>query len=119
LTNFLTTNMEPQSSVNNDEAQGGGKPRLSPGLQQHISGPSIYDSPTRAAKETLSVLASSPEVSPVKPPPSEDNSPAIYDAIGATVLTDLSDAAAANDSKAFVKVPHVLVQLVQHGVATY
>jgi hypothetical protein len=54
------------------------------------------------------VLASSPEVSPVKPP-SEANSPAIYDSIGATVLTDLFDAAAANDSKAFVKVQHVLI----------
>ena len=54
------------------------------------------------------MLASSPEVSPVKPP-SEDNSPAIGDSIGATVLADLFDAAAANDSKAFVKVPHVLV----------
>ena len=99
--------MEPQSSVNNDEAQGGAKPRLSPGLQ-HICGPSIYDSPTRAVKEALPVLASSPEVSPVKPP-SEDNSPAIYDSIGATVLNDLFDAAAANDSKTFVKVQHVYV----------
>ena len=110
MTNFLTINMEPQSSVNNDEALGGGKPRLSPGLQQHICGSSIYDSPTRAAKEALPVLASSPEVSPVKPP-SEDNSPAIYDSVCdcATVLIDHFNAAAANDSKAFVKVQHVLI----------